>query len=189
MAKTQQSEHLGGGRIHPSTPHWCTLAAALDELGWPWLRLHAELVAKRLSYRTHPPGQEIDWDDPCLRVDRAESTVTIVAVLPAGVGVVGFDEATVAVEVLLPVGTRPSAVLIKPTWRDQVPEATLESAMKDIAQSYDGKPLPTFDNVWSEFKARFGPDFPRDTVRDALATYAPQLKRTPGQTSKIKSRS
>jgi hypothetical protein len=89
---------------------------------------------------------------------------------------------------LLPVGQRPSAALIKASWRDRVPAAALESAMEEIAQSYDGKPPPTENDVWSELKARFGPDFPRDAARDALKTYAPQLKRTPGQTSKIKSR-
>jgi hypothetical protein len=78
--------------------------------------------------------------------------------------------------------------LIKASWRDRVPKADLESAMKDIAQSYDGKPRPSFNDVWSKLKDRW-PDFPRDAARDALATYAPQLKRAPGQTNKIKSRS
>jgi hypothetical protein len=81
------------------------------------------------------------------------------------------------------------AALIKASWRDRVSKADLESAMKDIAKSYDGKQPPTFNDVWSKLKALFGPDFPRDAARGALRDYAPQLKRTPGQTKKIKSRS
>jgi hypothetical protein len=177
-------------RIHASAAHWCTASAALDELGWPWLRLRGELHAGRASYRTDPPGHEIDWGDPTLRFDRAESTVTILDRHPAKkTGVIGFYK-TVAVEVLLPVGQRPPVALIKASWRDRVDEAALKSAMEEIAKSYDGKPhLPTFNDVWSKLKGRFGPDFPRDAARHALRTYAPQLKRSPGQTSKIKSRS
>jgi hypothetical protein len=192
VTKTQQSEDPEGGRIHTSTPHWCTLGAALEELGWPWGRLHGELVAGRLSYRTWPPGHEIDWGDPALRVDldRVKSTVTFVEMWPPGATAgMGWDETIVAVEVLLPVGQRPSAALIKASWRDRMPpEADLENAMKEIAQSYDGKPPPTFNDIWSELKNRW-PDFPRDPAREALATYAPQLKRAPGDRSKIKSRS
>jgi hypothetical protein len=187
MAKTQQSEHPEGGRIRPSTAHWCTLSAALAALGWPWLRLHGELIARRLAYRTYPQGSEIDWGDPNLQVDRAESTVTIAQLLPAGVEAAGFGYTTVAVEVLLPVGTRPSDALIKASWRDRVPGVALESAMKDIAQFYEGKPPPSENDVWLELKARFGPDLPRDAAREGIAIYAPQLKRTPGQRKKIKS--
>jgi hypothetical protein len=188
VTKTRQSEAPQTGQIYASDAHWCTLSAALDELGWPWLRLHGELLAGQLSYRTYPPGHDIDWGDPTLRVDRAESTVTFLEGVPNS-GVVGFASTTVAVEVLLPVGQRPSAALIKASWRARVPTATLESAMQEIAQSYDGKPPPSEGDVWSELKARFGPDFPRDAARRALTTYAPQLKRAPGQTKKIKSRS
>jgi hypothetical protein len=80
---------------------WCMASAALDELGWPWLRLRDELLAKRWSYRTYPPGDEIDWGDSTLRFDRAESTVTILDRHPAKPGVRGFYK-TVAVEVLPP---------------------------------------------------------------------------------------
>jgi hypothetical protein len=194
VTKPRQSEGSGGGRIHQSTAHWCTLSAALDELSWPWLRLRGELVARRLSCRTHPPGHEIDWGDPTLQVDRAESTVTIARdqEVVKGEGRIAFiwpgtERLTVAVEVLLPVGQRPPAALIKASWRDRVPEAALKSAMEEIARSYDGKPPPTFDDVWSKLKDCFGPDFPRAAARDALRDYAPQLKRKPGQTSKIKS--
>jgi len=167
---------------------WRTLGAALAELGWPWLRLHGELVARRLAYRTHPPGHEIDWSDPKLRVDRAESAVTIVELLPAEIGAVGFGYTTVAVEVFLPVGQRPSTAPAKVSWRDRVPEKALEGAMKDIAQLYDGKPRPTFDAVWTELCRRW-PGFPRDAARGAIASYAPQLKRAPGEWGKVKSRS
>jgi hypothetical protein len=188
VTKTRQSDDPEGGRIHPSTaPHWCTASAALEELGWPWLRLCDELLARRLFYRTYPPGHEIDWGDPTLQFDRAESAVTILDRHPAKTaGVINFYK-TVAVEVLLPVGQRPP--LIKASWRDRVPEAELKSAMEDIAKSYDGKPPPTENDVWSKLKDRFGLDFPRDAARGALKTYAPQLKRAPGETSKVKSRS
>jgi hypothetical protein len=196
VTKTQQNKEPGGGRIRPSTAHWCTLSAALDELGWPWLRLRGELVARRLSYRTYPPGHEIDWGDSTLHVDHTESTVTIARAqeVVKGEGRIAFiwpgtERLTVAVEALLPVGQRPEAAVIKASWRDRVPEADLESAMKDIAQSYDGKPPPSENDVWLELKARFGPDLPRDAARDGLAIYAPRLKRARGQTKKIKSRS
>jgi hypothetical protein len=187
VAKTQQSEEPGWRRTRRSTAHWCTFSAALDETGWPWLRLRGELVARRLTYRTCPEAVEIDWGDPNLKVDRAESTVTIVELLPPETEVVGFSYTTVAVEVLLPVGQRPPAALIKASWRDRVPEKALEVAMKEIAQSYAGKPRPLFKDVWSELKGRFGDDLPRAVALDALANYAPQLKRAPGQTKKIKS--
>jgi hypothetical protein len=176
-------------RIHASAAHWCTASAALDELGWPWLRLRGELLAGRASYRTFPEGHEIDWGDPTLRFDHAESTVTILDRHPAKkTGVIPFYK-TVAVEVLLPIGQRPPAALIKASWRDRVDEADLKNAMKEIAQSYDGKPLPTEDDVWSELKNRLGPDLPREAARYAIKTYAAHLKRTRGQTKRIKSRS
>jgi hypothetical protein len=173
------------------TGHWCTLSAALDEQGWPWLRLHGELVAGTAVCRTHPPGCEIDWGDPTLRIDRAESTVTFWGA-PKTTGLSGDfsqDRLIVAVEVFLPVGQRPPTASIKGSWRDRVPEADLKSAMEDIAKSYDGKPKPAFNEVWSKLKDRFRPDFPRDAARHALNTYAPQLKRAPGDKSKVKSRS
>jgi hypothetical protein len=107
----------------------------------------------------------------------------MVEVLPAEIGAVGFGYTTVAVEVLLPVGQSPSAAAIKASWRDRVQpsEADLKRAMQDIAQPYEGKPPPVFDDVWTALKARW-PDFPRDEARRALASYAPQLKRSPGKT-------
>jgi hypothetical protein len=170
------------------TGHWCTLSAALDELGWPWLRLHGELVAKRLFYRTHPPGIEINWEAISNRnrtLNLAASGVTFNGRAP---GSVELRALTVAVEVFLPVGQRPPTASIKASWRDRVPEAALKSAMEEIAKSYEDKPLPTFNDVWSKLKDRW-PDIPRDAARHALKTYAPQLIRKPGQTSKIKSRS
>jgi hypothetical protein len=169
------------------TGHWCTLSAALDELDWPWLRLHGELLAERLCYRTYPPGHEIDWEAISNRnrtLNLADSEVTFNGRAP---GTVELRLLRVAVEVFLPVGQRPSAALIKASWRDRVPEATLESAMRDIAKSYDGKPPPTQADVWTKLKDRFGPDFPRAAARRALNTYGAQLKRSPGQTSRIKS--
>jgi hypothetical protein len=79
--------------------------------------------------------------------------------------------------------------LIKASWRDRVPAEALENAMEEIAKSYDGKPLPSEDDVWTALKDHFGPDVPRDAARDGLAIYAPQLKRARGQTKRIKSRS
>jgi hypothetical protein len=181
----QQNGSAGGGKIErvrtTSAARWLTLGAAIAKLGWPWLRLLAELISGRLAYRTHPPGHVIDWSDPNLRIDRAESTVTMVAVLPPEVGVAGFGYTTVAVEVLLPVDA--SAAAIKASWRDRerISEADLKGAMQDVARAYAGKPLPTFDDVWSALKARWS-DIPRDVARGALMDYAPQLKRAPGKT-------
>jgi hypothetical protein len=166
-----------------SAAHWRTLGAALAELGWPWLRLHGELISGRLAYRTYPPGHVIDWSSRSLRVDLTESTVTFMVRCS-----IGLASTTVAVEVLLPVGRRPPAAAIKPSWRDRPDEKALENEMRDIAQSYEGKPLPSFDVVWTKLKACW-PDFPRDEARRALASYAAQLKRKPGQTLKTKSRS
>jgi hypothetical protein len=164
-----------------SAARWRTLGAALAELGWPWLRLHAELLSGRLAYRTHPPDHAIDWNNRNLHVDRAESTVTMLKALPPGA--VGFSNTTIAVEVLLPIGRRPPVAAIKASWRDRVrpSEADLKNAMEEIAKSCEGKPLPIFDDVWSALKARW-PGFPRDDARDVLASYAPQLKRAPGKT-------
>jgi hypothetical protein len=171
------------------TGHWRTLLAALDELGWPWLRLHDELVAKRAFYRTHPAGYEIPWEaisNKNRTLNLADSEVTFNGRAP---GAVELRAHTVAVEVFLPVGQHPPAASIKASWRDRVPEADLKIAMEEIAKSYDGKPRPPFNDVWSKLKDRFGPDFPRDPARGALTTYAPQLKRALGETSKVKSRS
>src|SRR5262245_60769603 len=185
------------------TGDWYTLSGALDELGWPWLRLHGELTAGRLFYRTHPPGVEVDWEAISNRnrtLNLAASEVTFNGRLPAAMETLSqyppnsrvpnqsLRALTVAVEVFLPVGQRPPAAAIKASWRDRAPQKDLESAMKDIAKSYDGKPPPTEAEVWSKLKDRW-PDFPRDATRGALTTYAPQLKRTPGQTTKVKSRS
>jgi hypothetical protein len=187
--------------------HWCSLGAALDELGWPWLRLLAELVAGRLAYRTWPSGHVIDWLDPYLRpylnIERSEisipSDVVVRAINDAVAVMTGaprppkkrrseLEGKTIAIEVLLPVGQRPSTALIKASWRDRVPEADIEAVVKKIAQSYDGKPRPPFEDFWTALKAIW-PDIPRDTALDALHDYAPQLKRQRGETSNtIKSR-
>jgi hypothetical protein len=171
------------------TGHWRTLNGALDELGWPWLRLHDDLVAGQAFYRTYPPGIEINWEaisnrNRTLSLERSE--VTFNGLAP---GSADLRALTVAVEVYLPVGQRPPAASIKASWRDRVSEAEIKNAMDDIAKSYDGQPQrPSFPDVWSKLKDRW-PGFPRDAARDALTSYAPQLKRRPGETSKIKSRS
>lgn len=167
---------------------WYTLGGALDELGWPWLRLHAELVADRLFYRTHPPGHSINWEAISNRnrtLNLEHSEVTFNGRVPDSGDLRAL---TVAIEVLLPVGQRPPVASIKPSWRDRVCKEALKSAMEEIAKSYEGKPPPPAPEVWTKLKERW-PDFPRDAARGALKTYAPQLKRTPGETSKVKSRS
>jgi hypothetical protein len=122
------------GRIRAG---WYTLSAALAALGWSWLRLRGELIAQQAAFRTHPVKHEheIDWSDDTLKVDLAASTVCT------------WEVDTVAVEIWLPVGQRPPAALIKASWRDRVPEADVKAAMKDIAESYDGKPPPRLKKV------------------------------------------
>jgi hypothetical protein len=180
------------GEIHPSAAHWCTLSAALDELGWPWLRLHAELLDRRLAYRTYPLGHEIDWGDPSLRVDRAESTVTILETLPRSppgeAWVMGVGGTTVAVEVLLPVGQRPpaaTAVLPKPL-QGKPTRNELKDAVEDAAEAYSSEDPPSFDEFWAALKIRV-PGVTQAQVRNALKKQVPHLRRKRGQTRKIKS--
>jgi hypothetical protein len=77
---------------------------------------------------------------------------------------------------------------VKASWRGRIPETKLKDAMEAIALTYEGKPLPSFDDLLNDMRSRLGQDLPRDTVRGARDQYAPQLKRTRGQTKKIKSR-
>jgi hypothetical protein len=172
--------------------HWCTFDAALDELGWPWLRLHADLVAGRLFYRTYPPGYEIDWNDPNLRIDRAESTVTIATELPIEktfrIITMGFSCITVAVEVLLPVGQRPLVDATPRPWQPKLSREKIEAAVKNIAQAHPPPDWLPFPDFWAKLKAQLGPEVTKRVATDALK-LAPHLRGKRGQTRKMKSSS
>lgn len=159
---------------------WRTASAALEERGWPWLRLLGELVAKRLSYRTHPPC-EIDWGDPTLRFDRAESTVTILDRHPAKPGVRGFYK-TVAVEILLPTDASPapappvatSSSSSPPTSpRRNVSEAELRQCLLAIVRDHPNDPLGD-DTLHEEVETRLGAPVGRNRVSSARKDHAPQ---------------
>lgn len=83
---------------------------------------------------------------------------------------------------------RSPAKPVKATCREQIPEKALENTMRDIALAHEGKPRPREKDIVEEMRNRLGrPDLPRDVIRSAVKSYAPQLKRARGET-KINSR-
>ena len=178
---------------------WRTLGAALDELGWPWLRLRGELVAGRLFFRTHPEAHEheIDWSDDTLRVDLAASTVctwievdwsddSLRKFALAATTVPTWEMGTVAVEVWLPVGQHPPATAPRGPWQKKPSRDGLKDAVEDAAEAYSSEDPPPFDEFWAAVKIR-APGTSQIQMRKALKELVPHLRRTRGQTRKNKS--
>jgi hypothetical protein len=160
---------------------WRTLGTLCRELGWPWGRLHGELIARRAPYRTHPPG-EIDWGDSTLRVDLAESKVTILDRHSAKTGVTGFYK-TVWVEVLPPTDASPAPSL-PPTAasssppaspRKNVSEAELRECILTIKTERPNDP-PDEDELWKEVERRLNAMVSRDRLRQVRDDVAPEWK-------------
>jgi hypothetical protein len=75
------------------------------------------------------------------------------------------------------------AELVKKAWGKKPDKAAVAAAAKETAREYSPDAPPTEREWWDKLKARLGDGVTREIERDALKTYAPHLRGSPGRRS------
>jgi hypothetical protein len=169
-----------------------SLGALCRDRDWSKRRLLHELQ-NGLTYRTIPPGHEINWHHPDVErgLDVEASEVTYTKGVLDVEGALAFDRPTVGVEVLPPTdalqasSAPPTPVKrqrkpVKP-WSKPPPQKDIKGALVNIRET---KPTLSGEKLAAALCERLGEGMTRQRARSAIKRYAPETVKPRGRPRK-----
>jgi hypothetical protein len=159
------------------------MPSALRDDEWHLIRMRIEARAALVTWLADSSGRgEIElWARPGSRIEDSR------LIPPSAVRALQFNyEGRTAVGSGLPnlydVRVRlPPAVPVK-RWRKPPPAVDIKAAALAVAKTFQPNDPPIFPKWWEALNTQVGKPVTRKVALDALADWAPHLKRRPGQT-------